>query len=323
MKDDKQTPTPDEPGWERRLVERLANDALVERRRSRRWGIFFKFLTFAYLVTLLVLWWPEEWGETALTKEKHTALVELKGIIAPGEPGGADNIAEGLQAAFEDKKTKGVILRINSPGGSPVQSSYIYNEIKRLREKYPKIPLYAVVSDVCASGGYYVASAADKIFVNESSIVGSIGVLMSSFGAVEAMEKLGLERRLMTAGEHKAILDPFSEFPEDEKAHVQRLLDEIHEQFVKAVKDGRGDRLKDNPNLFSGLFWTGRESVEMGLADDFASAGQVARDIIEAEDVVDYTPKEDVWTRLASRVGMAAARAFAEMTGATGLPQAR
>ena len=320
---DKDALKTEDSGWERRLVEDLAREALTERRRSRRWGVFFKLLTFAYLVTLLVLWWPDDFGESALTKGKHTALVDLEGLIAPGEPAGADNVVKGLQAAFEDKKTKGVILRVNSPGGSPVQSSYIHNEIKRLREKYPAIPLYAVVSDLCASGGYYVASAADKIYVNESSIVGSIGVLMSSFGAVDAMEKLGIERRLMTAGKYKGILDPFSEFPQVEREYVQGLLDELHQEFIKAVKDGRGDRLADDPDLFTGLFWSGRESVKLGLADDFGSAGQVARDVIKAEDVVDYTEREDVWERLASRLGSAAMSALARLTGLSRLPEAR
>ncbi len=320
---DKHAAQPEEPGWERRLVESLARDALTERRRTRRWGIFFKFLTLAYLVTLLALVWPEQWADTSLSKKKHTALVELDGIIAPGEPAGADNVVKGLQDAFKDKKTKGVVLRINSPGGSPVQSSYIHNEIKRLRKKYPDIPLYAVVSDLCASGGYYVAAAADRIYVNESSILGSIGVLMSSFGAVEAIEKLGIERRLMTAGEHKGILDPFSELADRDRQHVQRLLDQLHEEFIKAVQDGRGERLKDNPDLFSGLFWSGREGVDLGLADDFASAGQVARDVIEAEDLVDFTPQEDVLERLASRMGSAAAQALAQITGVSGMPQAR
>lgn len=320
---DKKSEKPQEPGWERQLIADLAKDALVERRRSRRWGILFKFLTLAYLIALVVLWFPHDWSETALSKEKHTALVELSGVIAPGEPAGADNIVKGLRAAFEDKKTKGVVLRINSPGGSPVQSSYIYREIKRLREKYPDTPLYAVVSDVCASGGYYIAAAADKIFVNESSIVGSIGVLMSSFGAVDLMDKLGVERRLMTAGDNKGILDPFSDFSEDQKVHVQKLLDQLHGEFITAVRDGRGERLEETGDMFSGLFWSGKQSVELGLADDFASAGQVAREIIEAEEIVDFTPEEDLWKRLASRVGSAAMRTFAGLSGISSRPELR
>ena len=312
-----------DPGWERQLVEDLARDALTERKRARRWGIFFKLLTFAYLLAVLVLWLPREWEIFPSKEDKHTALVELSGVIAPDDPAGADNVVAGLQAAFEDKNTKGVILRINSPGGSPVQSSYIYREIKRLREKYPEIPLHAVVADVCASGGYFVASAADKIYVNESSVVGSIGVLMSSFGAVDVMRKLGVERRLMTAGANKAILDPFSEFPDAQRVHVQGILDQLHSEFIRAVKDGRGDRLKDFPELFSGLFWSGSESVKLGLADDFASAGQIARDVFEAEDIIDFTPEEDVWNRLASRIGSAAANTFVERIGLSAQPVLR
>lgn len=322
-KDSNQVSQHDEQGWERRLVEDLARDALAERRRSRRWGIFFKSLTFAYLIAVLVFLVPRDWDIYSGKGEKHTALVELRGVIAPDEPAGADNVVTGLRAAFEDEDTKGVILRINSPGGSPVQSSYIYREIKRLREKYPDIPLHAVVADVCASGGYFVASAADKIYVNESSVVGSIGVLMSSFGAVDVMDKLGVERRLITAGDNKGILDPFSEFPAAQRDHVQRILNQLHREFIQAVKEGRGDRLKEEPDLFSGLFWSGSESVKRGLADDFASAGQIARDVFDAEDIVDFTPEEDVWNRLASRIGSAAAKTFVELTGLSPQPTLR
>lgn len=322
---EKETENPQEAGWERNLVENLAQDALREKRRSRRWGIFFKSLTFAYLVALLVLWFPDKWSwsENAMTPKQHTAVVDLSGVIASGEPAGADNVVEGLRDAFEDKNTKGIILRINSPGGSPVQSSYIYREIKRLREKYPDTPLYAVVSDVCASGGYYVAAAADRIYVNESSVVGSIGVLMSSFGAVDLMDKLGVERRLMTAGENKGILDPFSDFSEGQRDHVSRILEQLHQEFIAAVKEGRGDRLKVNEQMFSGLFWSGKESVELGLADAFASAGQVARDVIEAEEIVNFTPEENLWERLASRVGSAAMQSFTRIMGIGGQPVLR
>jgi protease-4 len=314
--------TEKEPGqaWERELVTELARSALVERRRTRRWGIFFKLLTFAYLASFLVLLWPDDWGQAAISKKSHSALVNLSGVIAPGELAGADKIAEGLRDAFEDENTKGVILRINSPGGSPVQSNYIYKEIKRLREKYPDTPLYAVVSDLCASGGYYVASAADKIFVNESSIVGSIGVIMSSFGFVDTLDKLGIERRLMTAGEHKGILDPFSPIQDFDQTHLQALLDSLHRDFIDSVREGRGDRLADREEIFSGLFWSGKESVELGLADDFASAGQVAREVIGEEEIVDFTPKEDVWERLASRFGAGIASALAQIGGLNQTP---
>jgi protease-4 len=222
----------------------------------------------------------------------------------------------GLRNAFEDKNTVGVILRINSPGGSPVQSGYINDEIKRLREKYPDIPFYAVISDIGASGAYYIAVAADKIYADKASIIGSIGVRMDSFGFVDAMRTIGVERRLLTAGEHKALLDPFS--PEDPVAieHIQEMLDQIHQQFVAVVKEGRGDRLKENPELFSGLIWTGEEAVQLGLVDELGSASYVAREVIKEDNLVDFTKKEDVWKRLSDRLGAGVARAF--MAGVKG-----
>jgi len=251
--------------------------------------------------------------------------VELDGLIAPGERNSADNLVTGLRKAFEDKHTKGVILRINSPGGSPVQSSYVNKEILRLREKYPDIPLYAVVSDLCASGGYYIAVAADKIYVDESSLIGSIGVRMDGFGFVDAMDKLGVERRLLTAGEHKGILDPFSPVVEYERDFVQGLLDDLHQEFINRVKDGRGERLKgEQDKLFSGLFWTGGEAIKLGLADEIGSASQVARDVIGAEDIVDFTHKEKTLDRLIERLGAGAASAFGRLLGAEqNLPVAR
>lgn len=310
--------------WHRKLVEKLASDALVERRRARRWGIFFKFLTFAYLLALLFALIPDEWSDTGIGTKEHTALVELEGVIASDKKASADNVVTGLRDAFEDEHTKAVILRINSPGGSPVQSSDIYKEILRLREKYPDIPLYAVVSDMCASGGYYVAAAADKIYVNESSVIGSIGVLMNSFGFVDAMSELGIERRLMTAGQHKGILDPFSPLTEFDKEHAAKLLGSLHETFIDAVKTGRGDRLKgDDAELFSGLFWSGREGVELGLADDLGSAGYVAREVVGVEEIVDFTTKGDPFERLAKRFGAAAGEAFGRISGFAGGIQLR
>jgi protease-4 len=229
---------------------------------------------------------------SAMTDGQHTALVELSGVIADDSDAEADLVAGGLRAAFEDEGTVGVILRINSPGGSPVQSRYIYDEIRRLRGLHPDIPLYAVIVDVGASGGYYVAAAADRIYAAESSLVGSIGVRMDGFGLVEAIDKLGIERRLLTAGEDKGMLDPFLPVDETQQAHVQGLLEEIHRQFIDAVRDGRGDRLKDDPKIFSGLIWTGEQGVELGLVDAIASSGQVARDVIGAEKIVNFTPKK-------------------------------
>lgn len=308
-------PTQGGDNGDRAVLEQLARDSLIERRKARRWSIFFKLLTFGYMTLFLLLMSAGVIEQHAQTVGPHTALVDLKGVIADGEEASADNIVKGLRAAFKNRDTKGVILRINSPGGSPVQSSYINREIRRLRKEHPKIPLYAVVEDMCASGGYFVAVAADKIYVNESSVVGSIGVLSSGFGFVDAMHKLGIERRLNTAGEHKGFMDPFSPQSPAERAHLQKLLDQIHQQFINVVREGRGDRLSDNPELFSGLFWTGEESIRLGLADAVGSTGQVARDVIGAEEVVDYTPREDVFERLAKRVGIGAAQALSSALG--------
>ena len=294
--------------WERQVLEKLATDALKEQKRARHWGILFKSLTFIYLFVILFMvngWFN---GETALTG-KHTALVDLKGVISAKDET-ADKIMEGLQNAFEDKHTQGVILRINSPGGSPVQAGQIYDEIKRLRAKYPKIPLYAVVDDICASGGYYVASAADRIYVDKASIVGSIGVLMDGFGFTKAMDKLGVERRLLTAGKNKGFLDPFSPVDPTQRQYAKTMLEEIHQQFIGVVRAGRGKRLKETPDMFSGLIWSGEESIKLGLADAIGSAEYVARDVIKAEDIVDYTPQEDIASRLAGKFGASMAQAF-------------
>ena len=293
--------------WERRVITKLAQASLNEQKRARRWSIFFKFLIFGY-ITFILLLFVEPDIEKAKIAKKHTALVELQGIIADGETASADNIVTALKSAFEDEKTEGVILRINSPGGTPVQAGYISDEIVRLREKYPDIPLYAVVSDMAASGGYYVAAAADELYASNSSIVGSIGVRMDSFGVVDAMEKLGIESRTLTAGEHKALLDPFS--PVDEKAqqHLQAMIDEIHHQFIDAVRKGRGDRLKENNDIYTGLIWTGKEALEYGLIDKIGSASFVAREVIGAEEIVEYSVEEDVLERLADRLGASTAK---------------
>ncbi len=292
-----------ENGWERETLIELATASLKEQRRARRWGIFFKFLTLAYLVFLLVLLVDFEYEDT--TKgEKHTALVEVTGVIFAGEEAGADNVIEGLRKAFKDDDTKGIVMRINSPGGSPVQAGYIYDEIVRLRKKYPKIPVHAVIADIAASGGYYVASAADKIYADKASIVGSIGVRMDSFGFVEAIENLGVERRLLTAGDNKALMDPFLPLDALETAHIQGLIDEIHGQFIERVKKGRGERLADNEKLFSGLVWSGEKALALGLVDALGSAGFVSREVIGAEQVKDFTKQQDWLERFADRVGV-------------------
>ncbi len=300
--------------WHRNLVNRLAFASINEQRRARRWNVFFKGLLALYLLAILLLYWPGDWPKVDKLSGKHTALVELKGVISDESEASADTVIAGLQDAFEDTNTAGVILRINSPGGSPVQAGYIYNEIKRLRKKYPDTPVYAVVTDLCASGGYYVAAATDKIYVDKASIVGSIGVLMNSFGFVGSMEKLGVERRLYTAGESKGFLDPFSPSKESDIGHVRVLLENIHQQFIGAVKEGRGERLQDHPDLFTGLIWTGEESLELGLVDAIGSPGYVAREIIGEEDVVDFSQEPDLLERLTDRIGVALARGLSAFT---------
>jgi protease-4 len=295
--------------WERETIEKLAFAALKEQRRSRYWGIFFKLLTFAYLAVVLVM--VIDWrGQDGIThgSGKHTALVGLQGVIEARGEASAERVTDALQNAFENKNTQGVIVRINSPGGSPVQSGIIYDEIRRLRGLYPNIPIYAVVEDVCASGSYYVAAATDKIYVDKASIVGSIGVLMNGFGFTGTMEKLGVERRLLTAGENKGFLDPFSPLDAKQKEYAQSMLGEIHQQFIAVVKQGRGKRLKENPELFSGLMWTGQKSIELGLADGLGSVDFVAREVIKAKDIVDYTQKENLAERFAKRFGVGLAQ---------------
>jgi len=296
--------------WERAVIERLAGAALQEQRRARRWGIFFKLLTFAYVTVIILM--AVDWGTRGETSGKHTALVEVSGVIAPGTDASAERVMAALQAAFKDENTQGVVVRINSPGGSPVQSNTIYEEMRRLRKKHPAVPLYAVVEDLCASGGYYVAAGADRIYVGRSSIVGSIGVRMDSFGVTGLMEKLGVERRLLTAGENKGFLDPFLPVDPTQKAHAQALLEDVHRQFVGVVRDGRGKRLKETPDMFSGLVWTGQKSVELGLADAFGSLDYVAREVVKAEKVVDFTQKENLAEKFARRLGAGAANAVLE-----------
>jgi protease-4 len=296
--------------WERGVIEKLALEALKEQKRARRWGIFFKLLTFAYLTFLILMLLEWRGDADRLAGTKHTALVDVVGVIDSKGAASADSVTGALQSAFKDKNTQGVILRINSPGGSPVQAGIIYDEIRRLREKHPGIPLYAVVEDVCASGGYYIAAATDKIYVDKASIVGSIGVRMDQFGFVEAIDKLGVERRSITSGENKAFLDPFLPLEQKQVTHAKDMLDQIHRQFIDVVKKGRGNRLKETPELFSGLFWTGEKSIELGLADGYGSIDTVARDVIKAETVVDYTQKQNFAERLAQRFGAAAVRAM-------------
>ncbi len=297
--------------WERDVLEKLLLGTLKEKQRARRWGIFFKLATFAWLVAVLLVAGGWLVRDAKVTAAQHTALVELDGVIASGAEASADDIVGALRSAFEDRKTAGVVLRINSPGGSPVQAGIIHDEIRRLRAAHPGTPLYAVIEEVCASGGYYVAAAADRIYVDKASLVGSIGVLMEGFGFVGALDKLGIERRLLTAGDNKGFLDSFSPLPDDQRRHAQAMLDEIHKQFVDVVRSGRGDRLKDSPELFSGLVWTGARSIEMGLTDALGTVDSVARDVIKAEDVVDFSKRKNLAERLARRLGATAGEAMA------------
>jgi protease-4 len=295
------------PQWERSVLENLALRALDEQRRTRQWNALFRLVWFglALLIFAAVMGWIGKPDKDALTAAagRHTALVDLEGVIAPGTKASADRMIKALDRAFKDSGTQGVVLRINSPGGSPVQAGYINDEIRRLRGKYPDTPLYVVVQDLCASGGYYVAAAADRIYVDKASLVGSIGVIINSFGFTGTMEKLGVERRAYHAGVNKDFLDPFAPENPAQKDHAQHMLDNIHQQFINVVRQGRGKRLKENPDTFSGLVWTGEQSVEMGLADGLGSLESVARDVIKAERVVDYTPEENLFESLSRRVG--------------------
>lgn len=289
--------------WERKLLEQLASGALVEQRRKRRWGIFFKLIAMVYVGVLIA----SLMGLTvtpSLEITRHTALVNIDGVIATDTLASADRINASLRSAFESEQSVGVILRINSPGGSPVQAGLINDEIKRLRAKYPAKPIYTVVEEVCASGGYYIAAGTDKIYVDKASLVGSIGVVMNGFGFTGTMEKLGVERRLITAGENKGFLDPFSEADPVQTEFAKQMAEEIHQQFIAVVKEGRGEKLKSNPDLYSGLVWTGSKSIELGLADELGSIDTVARDVLKAEEILDYTEQDSFAERFAQRVGV-------------------
>lgn len=294
--------------WQQKVIEKLALSSLKEQVAVRRWGILFKFLLFAYLFIVLAyaLGWVVKDGKAVIGE--HSALINISGVIQPGGDVNADNVMSSLADAYDDKGTKGIILRINSPGGSPVQAGIINEEIKRQKKLHPKIPVYAVVEDICASGGYYIAAAADKIYVDKASIVGSIGVLMDGYGFTGTMEKIGVERRLLTAGKNKAMLDPFSPVNFEHKEYAQKMLNEIHEQFKAVVRQGRGSRLKETPETFSGLFWSGEQSIKIGLADALGSAEYVAREVIKHEDIVDFTYQENFADRFAKRLGASIAK---------------
>lgn len=302
---------PQDTQWQRDTIEKLATSALSEQKKSRRWSMFFKGLMFLYL--FIVLFYAIGWlGGSKKVSGAHTALIEVAGVIEAGGAVNADSFMTSLHDAYDDKNTKGIILRINSPGGSPVQAGIINDEIGRQKKLHPTIPVYAVVEDICASGGYYIAAAADKIYVDKASIIGSIGVLMDGYGFTEVMKKVGVERRLMTAGENKGMLDPFSPINPKQQALAQTMLNEIHEQFKEVVRQGRGSRLKETPEVFSGLFWSGEQGIKLGLADALGSANYVAREVIKQETIVDFTYQDDFASRIAKRIGASTSAALGE-----------
>jgi len=304
-----------EDNWERRVLEQLASEGLREQRLARRWGIFFKLLTLGLLFLAVLAALGTLAGSEKICLDKCTGVVNIQGALETSSRASAENVIAGLQAAFKNKGTRGVVLRINSPGGSPVQAGEINDEIRRLRAKYPNTPIYAVVEEICASGAYYVAVATERIYVDKASLIGSIGVILDGFGFVGTMDKLGIERRALTAGENKAFLDPFLPLSQTQKQYAQQMLDEVHQQFIAAVKEGRGDRLKDSRDIFSGLVWNGKRGVELGLADALGSVEYVARDIIKAEELVDFTPQENIAERVARKFGATMGRSFAAMAG--------
>ena len=308
MSDNTSSTPPGEPinaNWERETLEKLLFATVKEQRAARRWSIFFKLLTLGTIIFALWAYFDFSTGTDIEALGRHTALIEIDGSIESEGSGSADNVIPSLNKAFSDAGSVAIVLRINSPGGSPVQAGMIVDEILRLRKGYPSKPLYVVVDEICASGGYYIAAAADKIYVNKASIVGSIGVLMDGFGFTGTMEKLGVERRLLTAGENKGFLDPFSPQSDKHKAHAQAMINEIHQQFIGVVRTGRGKRLKETPDMFSGLFWSGAKAIEMGLADGYGSVDSVARDVVRVEDIVDYTAHEGLPERVLKKFGAA------------------
>ena len=294
------------------IVDRLVFAALKEQTRARRWRVGFMLFFIVYISVVTVVFLTDT-GDMSLEADgdKHTALVKLSGVIASGEAAGSENVIAGLKSAFKHDDTAGIVIEINSPGGSPVQSAYIFDEIMRLKQEHKTIPVYAVVVDMAASGGYFVAAAADKIYANQSSLVGSIGVRMDAFGFVELMKKIGVERRLLTAGKNKGLFDPFLPEQSEQKAHLQSMLDEVHGHFIAAVKRGRGDRLVENDDIFSGLIWSGEKALALGLVDAYGTTQSIAREL-EAEDVVDFTPKANLLERIADRIGSSAGRGISE-----------
>ncbi|MBU6954344.1 signal peptide peptidase SppA [Hahella sp. HN01] len=296
-----------------RLIEKMVMSSLNEQRKARRWGIFFKSLTFLYLFFIVIALSPGVGKNVAARTEPHTAVIEVNGVIAATEEANADAIVSALRDAFEEETAKAVILRINSPGGSPVQAGYVYDEIGRLKSEHPDKKVYAVIMDIGASGAYYIAAAADEIYADKASLVGSIGVTASGFGFVDAMDKLGVERRIFTAGEHKSFLDPFVPVKEDERELWQGVLNTTHKQFIEQVEKGRGDRIhKDNPLLYSGMIWSGEQALGLGLIDGLGSSGYVAREVVKAEKLINYTPKRNPFDELLGKLGVSVGKGVAQ-----------
>ncbi len=315
MSDNETSTSQSSPGNDKKaqsIVDRLVFAALKEQTRARRWRVGFMLFFIVYISVVTVVFLTDS-GDMGLEADgdKHTAVVKLSGVIASGEAAGAENVIAGLKSALKHDDTAGIVIEINSPGGSPVQSAYIFDEIMRLKQEHETIPVYAVVVDMAASGGYFVAAAADKIYANQSSLVGSIGVRMDAFGFVELMKKMGVERRLLTAGENKGLFDPFLPEQSEQKAHLQSMLDEVHGHFITAVKRGRGDRLVENDDTFSGLIWSGEKALALGLVDAYGTTQSIAREL-EAEDVVDFTPRVNLLERIADRIGSSAGRGISE-----------
>ena len=304
QQDASNTPKSTDPQWERSLLEKVALAAVKEQTTARRWGIFFKSLFFIYMFAILgINVYPKIKSNLGGDDKYHTAVIDISGAIAEDKEANAADIIDSLRDAVKDDQTKGIILHANSPGGSPVQSNYVYEEIRNIKKAHPELPIYAVVSDICASGCYYIASASDKIFVNPSSLIGSIGVIMDGFGFVDVMQKLGVERRLLTAGAHKAMLDPFSPPKADETQFMQSLINQVHQQFISAVKNGRGDRLKETPDMFSGLVWTGEESIKLGISDAYGNDDAVAKNIIGAEKLLNFTQQKSFLDKMSGKFG--------------------
>ncbi len=297
-----------EESWERKTLEHLATDIIVERRRARRWSVFFRLFglllaTFAVLALVAFVGLGDK-----VCLDRCTAVIHVEGEIERSGRANAEHVIEGLKQAYDHPQVRGIVVVINSPGGSPVQAGQIFDEMRRLRAKHPDKPTYAVVEELAASGGYYIAAGADRIYVDKASIVGSIGVIMEGFGAQGALEKLGIERRVITAGENKSFLDPFQPLDPAHVQHIRTMLGDVHQQFIAAVRAGRGERLKETPDLFSGLVWTGQRAIELGLADEIGSVDYVAREVIKAQEIVDFTPEERLTDRIARRFGTTLAR---------------